>query len=151
MTQPGPLSTPWVWDTIADGYASDFVPLFSLYAADALALAELPPNAHVLDVAAGPGTLALLAARTARHVAAVDFAEAMVSQLQRRAAEQRVTNVEVRVADGQALPFADATFDAAFSMFGLMFFPDRSAGFRELARVVKPGRRAAVSSWAPAE
>ena len=75
MTQRGPLSTPCVWDTVAEGYASDFVPLFSLYAADALALAELPPNAHVLDVAAGPGTLALLAARTARHVAAVDFAE----------------------------------------------------------------------------
>ena len=51
------------------------------------------------------------------------------------------------VGDGQALPYADATFGAAFSMFGLMFFPDRAAGFRELRRVLVPGARAVVSSW----
>jgi ubiquinone/menaquinone biosynthesis C-methylase UbiE len=55
----------------------------------------------------------------------------------------------LRVADGQALPFADATFDAGFSMFGLMFFPDRAKGFAELRRVLRPGAKALVSSWYP--
>ncbi|HMA92959.1 MAG TPA: methyltransferase domain-containing protein, partial [Polyangiaceae bacterium] len=55
------------------------------------------------------------------------------------------------VGDGQALPFENARFDQAFSMFGLMFFPDRGKGFRELRRVLVPGGRAVVSSWVPSE
>ena len=51
--------------------------------------------------------------------------------------------------DGQKLELPDSAFDYGFSMFGLMFFPDRIAGFKELLRVLKPGARAAVSSWAP--
>jgi SAM-dependent methyltransferase len=57
--------------------------------------------------------------------------------------------VHAQVADGQALPFAGGLFDAAFSMFGLMFFPDREKGFAELHRVLVPGGVAVVSSWAP--
>src|SRR5690606_13043224 len=45
----------------------------------------------------------------------------------------------------------DGTFDAGFSMFGLMFFPDRAAGFRELHRVLRSGGRVVVSSWTPAD
>lgn len=52
------------------------------------------------------------------------------------------------MADGQALPFDDNIFDGAFSLAGLIFFPDRAAGFRELRRVLRPGRRAVVSSIA---
>jgi SAM-dependent methyltransferase len=58
---------------------------------------------------------------------------------------------DVRLGDGQALPWDDAEFDAAFSMFGLMFFPDRARGFAELYRVLKPGGAVVVSSWAPLE
>jgi SAM-dependent methyltransferase len=47
------------------------------------------------------------------------------------------------------MPFADAAFHAAFSLFGLMFFPDRAKGFAELRRVLRPGGVAVVSSWAP--
>jgi SAM-dependent methyltransferase len=50
--------------------------------------------------------------------------------------------------DGQALPYADASFDIGFSMFGLMFFPNRPLGFRELLRVLVPGGAAFVTSWA---
>jgi len=45
-------------------------------------------------------------------------------------------DVESLVGDGMALPLADGAFDVAFSMFGLMFFPDRPRGFRELRRVL---------------
>lgn len=100
-------------------------------------------------MAVGPGTLSFLAAEKARKVTAVDFSETMLEILKRRAAEFGLTNIEALFADGQALPFETNRFDAAFSMFGLMFFPDRNAGFKELHRGLKPGGRAVVSSWAP--
>lgn len=149
MTAPSPLATPNAWDLVAENYTTELLPLFSLYAQDALDLARLPENAQVLDVAAGPGTLSFLAAEKARKVTAVDFSETMIEILKRRAAEFGLTNVEALSGDGQALPFEAGRFDAAFSMFGLMFFPDRNAGFKELHRVLKPGGRAVVSSWAP--
>jgi len=146
---PSPLATPTPWANVADGYVTDLVPLFERYARDALRLAELPLNARVVDVAAGPGTLSLLAARAAEHVDALDFSPAMLEHLERRAAAEGITNVTAHAGDGQALPFEDGAFDAAFSMFGLIFFPDRARGFRELHRVLATGGRAVVSSWAP--
>lgn len=149
MAIPANLSIPECWNDVAAGYTADLVPHFELYAQDALRLAELPPRARVLDIAAGPGTLTLLAARTAEHVVAIDFADAMLAELERRVAEADLTNVEIVQADGQSLPLEDAGFHGAFSMFGLIFFPDRQAGFREIVRVLKPGFRAVISGWAP--
>ncbi|WP_437281628.1 methyltransferase domain-containing protein [Sorangium sp. So ce375] len=148
MTQPpSPLATPAAWNLVAGDYATDVLPLFERYSADALRLAGLAPGARVLDVAAGPGTLSLLAAGQAR-VTAVDFAAAMIEQLRERAARAGLA-VDARVGDGMALPFEDGSFDAAFSMFGLIFFPDRDRGLRELLRVLRPGGRAVVASWTP--
>src|SRR5690606_33037723 len=112
-------------------------------------LVPLTEHSDVLDVAAGPGTLTLQAAPRARRVVAVDFSTRMLEELNRRAREGRLANIETIVADGQALPLPNAAFDAAFSMFGLIFFPDRLQGFRELLRVLRPGGRAVVSSWRP--
>lgn len=64
-----------------------------------------------------------------------------------RRAEQEGATLRTAVMNGQDLALDDATFDAAFSMFGLMMFPDRAAGFRELSRIVKPGGRAVVGVW----
>lgn len=149
MTAQNPLTTPAAWNAVAEGYVTEFLPVFSLYAQDAIALAALSANDKVLDVAAGPGTLSLLAAEQVRRVTAVDFAGGMVRILNRRVAAAGLANVRAETADGQELPFEKDTFHAAFSMFGLMFFPNRDAGFRELNRVLKPGGRAVVSSWAP--
>ncbi len=149
MPTPSPLSLPETWNDVATGYSDELIPHFSLYAQDALRLAGLPRNARVLDVAAGPGTLTLLAAPDVEHVVAIDFAQGMIRELERRAAASGHTNVEVLQADGQALPFEDVCFDAVFNMFGLIFFPYRTAGFREARRVLKPGCRAVFSSWAP--
>jgi SAM-dependent methyltransferase len=148
---PNPLSGMEPWNLVASGYAAEAVQLMQPFAARAVELAELRADAVVLDVATGPGTLALHVAPSVRRVHAVDFAPEMLAELERAAASRGIRNVEARVADGQALPFEDDRFDAAFSMFGLMFFPDRGRGFRELFRVLKPGGVAVVSSWAPVD
>jgi len=146
---PGPLATPLAWNLVAPGYAEVNIPHFEKYAKDALRLAEVGAKDEVLDVAAGPGSLSILAAAQASRVEAIDFARAMLDRFEARALALGVRNVTAREGDGQALPYADASFDAAFSMFGLMFFPDRAKGFSELRRVLRPGGRAVVASWQP--
>jgi SAM-dependent methyltransferase len=144
--QGSAMASPEPWDLVADGYAQEVVPWGEHFADIALELADLTAPAHIVDVATGPGTLALLAARRGLSVSALDFSEAMIAALRRRADEAGLEIADVRVGDGQALPWDDDSFDAAFSMAGLIFFPDRDAGFRELRRVLRPGRRAVVSS-----
>jgi SAM-dependent methyltransferase len=93
-----------------------------------------------------------MAALEGARVKALDVSPEMLEQFRRRVAESPLIppdRVEILEGDGQNLPWKDETFDGAFSMFGLIFFPDRAAGFKELKRVLKPGRRAVVSSWAP--
>ena len=136
------------WDRVASSYASFVADHLGLYARDAIQLAQVDEGDEVLDVATGPGTLALQAARVAR-VHALDFSAQMLEQLRRRATEDALTNLVLRQGDGQALPYDDASFDVAFSMFGLFMFPDRSKGFAELARVLRPRGRAVVASWQP--
>ncbi len=146
---PSPLATPMPWDLVSGAYVEEVAPLLARFAADALELVPLPIAARVLDVAAGPGTLSFLAARAGAKVTAIDFAPEMIALLKRALAKEPSLALEASVADGMALPFEDKSFDAAFSMFGLIFFPDRARGLRELARVLRPGGRALVGSWVP--
>jgi len=112
----------------------------------------MPANPRIADIAAGPGTLSIMAAEQGARVSAIDFSEPMLAQFRQRAASKNLTTqIEIHHGDGQKLPFESDSYDAAFSMFGLIFFPDRIAGFRELHRILKPGRRAIVASWAPFE
>jgi SAM-dependent methyltransferase len=144
------LATAEPWDLVAAAYAVESLPYFEAFSREALRLAALPPRALVADVAAGPGTLSLLAAAEGATVSAIDLSPQMVEQFRARvAAAGLAAAVDIRVGDGQQLPFETGVFDAAFSMFGLMFFPDRAAGLREMKRVLKPGGRAVVSSWIP--
>jgi len=63
------------------------------------------------------------------------------------AARRGLGNVETRVCDASALPFADGSFDAVLCRFGFMFFPDVSAATREFARVAKRGARICAAVW----
>ncbi len=148
---PSPLALPLAWNLVANAYAAEVVPLFEQAAEMALALAEVGPSTRVLDVAAGPGTLALLAAPRVRDVTAVDFSPEMIASLRKGAAARSLRNVRELVGDGQAMDLPDGSFDAAFSLFGLIFFPDPLRGARELLRVLAPGGRAVISSWPPME
>ncbi len=147
-----PLATAEPWDLVAEAYAEDALPYFESFSREALRLAELPADPHIADVACGPGTLGLLAAAAGARVSAIDVSPRMVEAFRARAADAGLTQVvDIRLGDGQQLPFETGAYDGAFSMFGFMFFPDRVAGMRELLRLLRPGARAVVSSWVPFE
>ena len=145
------MSTPVPWNLVAPAYAEEVVPMFEAYATEALRLAAPASGARIVDVACGPGTLTAIAARSGHPMDAIDFAPVMIERLEARVKALGVANVKSHLGDGQALPFPDGVFGAGFSMFGLMFFPDRAKGFAELRRVLAPGARAVVSSWTPLE
>jgi SAM-dependent methyltransferase len=72
----------------------------------------------------------------------------MVKRLRERVAEAGLTNVEAHVMDGHALELPDETFHVAVSMFGWFLFSDRARGLTEMRRVLVPGGRVLVTSWA---
>ncbi|MDH5356258.1 MAG: methyltransferase domain-containing protein [Gammaproteobacteria bacterium] len=143
------LSSVAPWDLVAEGYSEVTMKVFQGYADEALAMTELDNQSHVLDIACGPGTLALSAARKCRSVSAIDFSSAMVDILEDTIRHHSIDNIEIFCGDAQQLPYQDNSFDAAFSMFGLMFFPNRMQGYREIYRTLKPGGKTVISSWAP--
>jgi SAM-dependent methyltransferase len=148
-SSPSPLSQPEAWNLVSPGYTELLLPEFTKYATDVLARVSLKATDRVLDVATGPGTMALLAAPNVAQVTGIDFAEQMVALAKKHVSERGFTNVALQVGDAQSLPFPDGSFDAAFSMFGLIFFPDRARGLNEIFRVLRPGGTIALTSWVP--
>lgn len=151
MSESNVMATVKPWDLVAEGYAQTNLEFFSAFAEEALKMCHPGAADSVLDVACGPGTLSVIAAKQAKSVHAVDFSPSMISQFQQRIADDGQQNIFLQCADGENLPFADNQFDFAFSMFGLMFFARRDKGYAEILRTLKPGGRAVISSWAPVE
>jgi SAM-dependent methyltransferase len=111
-------------------------------------MARIKPGDRVLDVAAGAGEPAVTIAQrvgSAGSVVAIDNSELILEFAARRAKEQGVGNVEMRVMDGEALELSDDSFDAAVSRLGVIYFPDRVGALREVRRVLKSGARVAVA------
>jgi SAM-dependent methyltransferase len=101
---------------------------------------------RLLDIAAGTGLAAEAALGVVGprgHVTAADLSAAMVKKA--RARLSNAMNVSVAVEDGQALSFSDESFAAVVCSLGLMFFADPLRGLAEFRRVLRPGRRVAVS------
>ena len=151
MAALGPDQRPEGWNPVPRAYETMVAPFTRLFALDALRLANVQPGQRVLDVGAGTGVLSLAAAALGAEVLATDFSPGMVDYLKGKAEAQGSRGVQAVVMDGQALDVADNRFDAVFSIFGLMFFPDRAAGFRELHRVTRPKGLAVVASWSSME
>jgi ubiquinone/menaquinone biosynthesis C-methylase UbiE len=115
-----------------------------LFVPSMLAAAEITAGAKVLDVATGTGEAALMAfpiVGTSGLVIGTDIAPAMLGAARGRLNQPSFPPV---AADGQALPFSDASFDAVICQLGLQFFPDPARGLAEFRRVLRPGCRAAV-------
>lgn len=137
------LDDPIFWDGLARVYESKANSFTLPFAKRAFDEAALPKGASVLDIATGTGALAVVAARAGARVLATDFSAGMVEHV----LSYKLPNVETRQMDGQALDLPAASFDAAFSMFGVMLFSDWRAGLAEMARVVRPGGVGSVGTW----
>lgn len=120
--------------------------LFEPYARDlATRVAALRPT-RVLEIAAGTGiaTKAIAALLGKAEIVATDLNPGMIAVGKRRVEHGNVVWMH---ADAMALPFADASFDLAVCQFGVMFFPDMEASFREVVRVLRPGGRYVFNVW----
>jgi len=110
--------------------------------------ADIRAGEAVLDVAAGNGNASLAAARRFAAVTAADYVQALLDKCRTRAQAEGLP-MQFRLADAEALPFADASFDAVVSTFGVMFTPDHRRAASEMLRVVRPGGRIAMANWTP--
>jgi ubiquinone/menaquinone biosynthesis C-methylase UbiE len=121
--------------------------IFVDYAEDLARRAAALHPARVLETAAGTGVLTRALMRTLPReveITATDLNRAMLDFAAAQPGSERVT---WRQADAQALPFADGSFDAVLCQFGVMFFPDRLAGYREAGRVLRAGGQFLFSVW----
>src|SRR5262249_27341489 len=98
--------------------------------------------------AAGDGNASLAAARRWCEVTSTDFVPALLARGQARAAADGL-NIAFQEADAEALPFADARFDAVVSTYGVMFTPDQEKAAAEMLRVCRPGGKIGLANWTP--
>jgi SAM-dependent methyltransferase len=116
--------------------------------AELVAACGVRPGQRVLDVAAGTGNVALRAAAAGADVVASDLTPESLATGERRARDAGIA-LEWAVADAQALPFADASFDVVTSAFGAIFAPDHETAARELLRVCRPGGTVGMANFTP--
>jgi SAM-dependent methyltransferase len=128
--------------------------MFAPITAALVAEAEIARGQSVLDIATGPGEPALSVAAIVGpegKVCGIDPVAGMVEAAKRAAERLAIKNAQFEVAFADELPFAEDTFDAVISRFGVMFFPSPVDGVREMLRVLKPGRKLALAVWHFAE
>jgi len=101
-------------------------------------------NDRALDLACGPGTLALRFARHVRWIVGLDFTPAILNRARHSAEADGIRNLFVTLADARVLPFANASVDIVVTSYSLHHIPDPQSVIREMARVLAPGGRAGV-------
>jgi SAM-dependent methyltransferase len=101
---------------------------------------------EILDVAAGNGNFAVLAAREGAGVVALDLAPHQV-ELGRARCEAEGLSVEWVEGDAEDLPFEDQRFDCVGSVFGAILTPQPEVVAREMFRVVRPGGTVGLTAW----
>jgi ubiquinone/menaquinone biosynthesis C-methylase UbiE len=135
--------------SIPENYDRHLVPLiFESFAADmAQRVSRLSPKA-VLETAAGSGVVTRAIAPVLSKDASYIVTDLNQPMLDYAASHQPAdSRISWRKADALALPFGEAAFDVVCCQFGVMFFPDRQAGYREAKRVLKPGGRFLFNVW----
>ena len=111
-------------------------------------LAGLVPGDRLLDVGCGTGNAALLAAQAGAEVVGVDPAPRLLGVARERAAAAGVSP-EFVVGSAESLPFPDASFDLAVSIFGVIFAAEPERAIGEMLRVLRPGGRVLIAAWLP--
>jgi SAM-dependent methyltransferase len=114
----------------------------------AIAALDPRPGAHVLDIGCGGGeTIVELLRYVAPRgsVTGIDISPSVLAYARRAVANEQ--GVRLVQADAQLFPFETASFDLAFSRFGVMFFSEPTTAFRNIRRSIKPGGKLAFVCW----
>jgi ubiquinone/menaquinone biosynthesis C-methylase UbiE len=109
---------------------------------------DIRSGQKVLDVAAGNGNATLAAARRWADVTSTDYVGSLLERGRIRAEADGLT-ATFREADAENLPFADGSFDAVLSTFGVMFTPNQERAASELSRVCRSGGKIGMANWTP--
>jgi SAM-dependent methyltransferase len=142
-----------VWSSVSGAWAehADFIEERGRGVTERLLAATMPtPGDRVLELACGPGAVALAVAPLVDpgEVIASDVAVEMADVAERRAHSRGFHNVHGRRLDIEDIAEPDASFDIVYSRDGLQFALEPARAVNEIARVVKPGGRVAVATWA---
>jgi SAM-dependent methyltransferase len=130
------------WEERAEAYHRFFAPITAHVIGALLDACGIRPASRLLDVATGTGDLAAACAAKGAAVVGVDVAHAMV-----RLARELHPDIDVRQADAHRLPFDDGSFDAVVGNFAILHLGRPERAVAEIARVMAPGGRVALSTW----
>jgi ubiquinone/menaquinone biosynthesis C-methylase UbiE len=101
-------------------------------------------DAQAIEIATGPGYVAMALAAQCREVVGVDLTEAPLKIAERTRQQRGLTNVSFRTGDAEELPFADGDFDIAVCRFAFHHFEHPGQVLAEMCRVCRPGATIAV-------
>jgi len=130
------------WDARAGAYNNFTGQVTTRAIPTLLAMAETAPGARVLDLCCGTGRAAGAAVALGADAEGIDVSPAMIN-----AARAAFPNAIFDMGDAEAIPREDSTYDAVIWSFGLMHVGSPETVFGEIARVLKPGGRVALSHW----
>jgi SAM-dependent methyltransferase len=143
-----------LWAVRVERYAREAAPRTRPFAEALVELAAPPTGAQVLDVACGPGVVAVEAARRvgpSGSVLATDVVADWEPYVHEAAAAAGVANVSFRTMPAEALELPDGAFDTVLCQFGLMFVSEPGDALREMRRVLRPGGTLGVAVWSVPE
>jgi SAM-dependent methyltransferase len=135
--------------SVPENYQDLLVPLiFEAYAEEIVPRVAPPLGGNVLEIACGTGVVTgKLRERLDEGVALIATDVNPEMQAIAIAALERFGGVSFEVQDGTALTYGDDSFDCVVCQFGVMFYPDKAAGYAEAARVLKPGGTFVFNVW----
>ena len=134
------------YDGVADTYERVHAPRLAEPARDLVELAGVGPGMRVLDVGTGTGVAAEAALLAGGDVVGIDESEGML-----RAGRAARPDVRTIAAEAIDLPFRDGAFDAVIGSFVIAHFTRYQTALYDMLRVLRPGGRMALSSWADGE
>jgi ubiquinone/menaquinone biosynthesis C-methylase UbiE len=130
--------------TQADSYANSAIIAADEARRQFVNFVALRPTDQVLDVATGPGFLAMLFAERVAEVVGIDLTPAMLKRAEANRAARNLGNVQFKEGDAESLPFPDASFDIATCGSAFHHFPDVWRVLGEMVRVTRAGGMVAL-------